>query len=168
MFSHNELLCLFCKKKTHTKIKQMTMVRTFVSSLPMPKQDPSCRLPNAFVTFEPLITCLSEETSISWTLSMCTVLSDILAQTRRFNCAFPLCSVCIDLRFRGRTELTSLKKDKCCGVLPSRVSSFMSLLSPATCTNTPVEMFDGNTTPNTSLLAMISFAMLVSIASTSS
>ena len=47
MFSNDELLCLFCKKKTHIKIMQMTMVRTFVSSLPMPKQDPSCRLPNA-------------------------------------------------------------------------------------------------------------------------
>ena len=31
---------------------------------------------------------------------------------------------------------------------PRRVSSFLSFLSPATCTNTPVEMFDGNTTPN--------------------
>ena len=29
MFSHNEHLCLFCKKKTHKKINQMTMVRTF-------------------------------------------------------------------------------------------------------------------------------------------
>ena len=29
MFSHNEHLCLFCKKKAHKKIKQMTMVRTF-------------------------------------------------------------------------------------------------------------------------------------------
>ena len=27
--SHNEPMCLFCKKKTHKKIKQMTMVRTF-------------------------------------------------------------------------------------------------------------------------------------------
>ena len=30
MFSHNYPLCLLdCKKKTHNKIKQMTMVRTF-------------------------------------------------------------------------------------------------------------------------------------------
>ena len=29
MFSHNEPMCLFCKKKTQKKIKQMTMVRTF-------------------------------------------------------------------------------------------------------------------------------------------
>ena len=29
MFSHNEPPCLFCKKKTQKKIKQITMVRTF-------------------------------------------------------------------------------------------------------------------------------------------
>ena len=70
----------------------------------------------AYVTFEPLITCPCGETGISWTLSMCTVLSVILAQTHPFNCEFPLCLVCIVLRFRGRTELTSLKKDQCYGV----------------------------------------------------
>ena len=50
-------------------------------------------------------------------------------------------------------------------LIPSVVSSYLSLLSPATCTNTQVEMFGGNTTLNISLLAMISFAMLVAIAS---
>ena len=29
MFSHNEPPCIFCKKKTQKKIKQMTMVRQF-------------------------------------------------------------------------------------------------------------------------------------------
>ena len=29
MFSHNEPPCIFCKKKTQQKIKQMTMVRQF-------------------------------------------------------------------------------------------------------------------------------------------
>ena len=112
MFSHNELLCLFCKKKTHTKIKQMTMVRTFVSSLPMPKLYPSCRLPNAkhSLHLNHSSRVLSDKQIAAGRFHMCTALSDILAQTHRFNCAFPLCLVCIDLRFRGRTELTSLKK----------------------------------------------------------
>ena len=63
------------------------------------------------------------------------------------------------------------KKDQCCGVgCPVTVNSvfILSLLSAATCSNTQVEMFDGNTTPIISLLAMISFAVLVSIASISS
>ena len=70
----------------------------------------------AFITFEPLITCPSGETSNSWTLSICTVLSDRLAQKQWFNWAFPLCLVCIDLQLRCRTELSSLKKDQCCGL----------------------------------------------------
>ena len=63
------------------------------------------------------------------------------------------------------------KKDQCCGVgYPVTVNSvfILSLLSAATYSNTQVEMFDGNTTPIISLLAMISFAVLVSIASISS
>ena len=40
----------------------------------------------------------------------------------------------------------SKTKDQCCGL-----SSYFSLLSPATCTNTQVETFDGDTTPNISL-----------------
>ena len=126
----------------------------------------------AFVTFEPLTTCPSGKTSNSWTLSICTVLSDRLAQKHRFNWAFPLCLVCIDLQLRCRTELTSLKKDQCCGLgcpLTVKKSVFIYvIIVTSTCTNTPVEMFDGNTTPHISLLAMIAFAMLVSIASTSS
>ena len=49
-------------------------------------------------------------------LSISTALSDILAHKHRFNWVFPLCLVCLDLQFRCRTELTSLKKDQCCGV----------------------------------------------------
>ena len=70
----------------------------------------------AFVTFEPPTTSPSGVTSISWTLSTCTVLSDRLAQTHRSNFTFPLCLVCTGLRFRDRTELTSLDKDQYCGV----------------------------------------------------
>ena len=44
----------------------------------------------------------------------------------------------------------------------------LSLLSAATCSNTQVEMFNGNTTQIISLLAMISFTVLVSIASIAS
>ena len=63
------------------------------------------------------------------------------------------------------------KKDQCCVVgCPVTVNSvfILSLLSAATCSNTQVEMFDGNTTTIISLLAMISFAVQVSIASISS
>ena len=63
------------------------------------------------------------------------------------------------------------KKDQCCGVgcpVTVNIVFILSLLSAATCSNTQVEMFDGNTTPIISLLAMISFAVLVSIASISS
>ena len=66
--------------------------------------------------FEPLITCPSGETSNRWTLSICTVLSYRLAQQHRFNWAFPLCLVYIDLQFRCIIQLTSLKKDQCCGL----------------------------------------------------
>ena len=65
----------------------------------------------------------------------------------------------------------SKKKDQCCGVgCPVTVNSvfILSLLSAAICSNTQVEIFDGNTTPIISLLAMISFAVLGSIASISS
>ena len=70
----------------------------------------------AFVTFEPLITSPSGGTRNSWRLSMCILLSDRLAQPHRFNLPFPLCLVCVSLRFRRRTELTSLEKNHCCGV----------------------------------------------------
>ena len=52
----------------------------------------------------------------SWMLSISTALSDRLAHKHRFNWVFPLCLVCLDLQFRCRTELTSLKKDQCCGL----------------------------------------------------
>ena len=71
----------------------------------------------------------------------------------------------------GEPSISFKKKDQCCGVgCPVTVNSvfIVSLLSAATCSNTQVEMFDGNTTPIISLLAMISFAVLVSIASISS
>ena len=42
-------------------------------------------------------------------------LYDRFAQKHRFNWAFPLCLVCIDLQFRCMTELTSLNNDQCCG-----------------------------------------------------
>ena len=107
-----------------------------------------------------------------WMLSISTALSDRLAHKHRFNWVFPLCLVCLDLQFRWGPNWPLWKRVSVVAwvvlIPPRRVSSFLSFLSPATCTNTPVEIFDGNTTPNISLLAMIAFAMLVSIASTSS
>ena len=57
------------------------------------------------------------------------------------------------------TELTSLNNDQCCGwgcPLTVKKSVFI-YVKIVTCNlyKTPVKMFDGNTTPNISLLAMI-------------
>ena len=73
----------------------------------------------AFVTFEPWTRHVSVRRNKypnSWMLSISTALSDRLAHKHRFNWVFPLCLVCLDLQFRCRTELTSLKKDQCCGL----------------------------------------------------